>query len=363
MRIVFDHQCFHDQPGGGISRYITALARGLAEQGHVVTVFAGFTRSPRLRAELGPLVRVVGCVFYRSRGGKYINFINRAWFSIWSWFKRADIYHPTYYRLLGGPRKAQKILTIYDFIHERFPDVAVSDPLLVSLKAKAIACADATICISHVTYDDLVRYFPVASARASVIYLGASLSAIEKVASGRPYVLYVGMRRLYKNFAVLADAFGRSLKLREQYDLICVGGEPEFTESLIGVHCKRVQASDEELAALYAGATAFVCPSRYEGFGLPIIEAMNCGCPVVTTRCGSLPEIAGDAAEYFDPDCTDELIDVLERVTKDSVVRARMICIGRQRAARFTWDRCVKETLAVYLQAVEKRLHNGATVS
>jgi glycosyltransferase involved in cell wall biosynthesis len=169
----------------------------------------------------------------------------------------------------------------------------------------------------------------------------------------RPYILYVGRRRFYKNFAVLAAAFTRSADLRAQYDLICVGGEVDVAEQLADVRYERVEASDAELAGLYAGAVAFVYSSRYEGFGLPLIEAMSCGCPVITTRGGSLEEIAGDAAEYFEPDSSDELIEAIQRVTRDRLLRARLIAAGRHRAAGFTWDRCVEATLSVYRQVAD----------
>lgn len=356
MRVVFDQQCFQDQATGGISRYIVELARGLAAISQNVTVFAGLSRYPRLRAELGGGVHVVGGIpaAPRSRSGrKIISLFNRAWFSSWSRTHHADIYHASYYRVLPRPRGAKRVLTVFDFIHERFPEVARSDPHLISLKARAVKLADATLCISHATRDDLVRFLPVAQACSHVVYLGCALPPPAPVAVDRPYLLYVGTRRAYKNFSVLAAAFAQSVELRVRYDLVCVGGEPELAEPLPSVRYRRVMASDAELAGLYAGAAAFVYPSRYEGFGLPVIEAMSCGCPVITTRGGSLPEVAGEAALYFDPDSPDDLIRAVERLSSDAELRRRLIQRGHERTTGFTWRRCAEETFEVYRAAID----------
>jgi glycosyltransferase involved in cell wall biosynthesis len=110
--------------------------------------------------------------------------------------------------------------------------------------------------------------------------------------------------------------------------------------------------SDASLAALYIGATAFVYPSLYEGFGIPVLEAMTLGCPVLCSDSSSLPEVAGDAAEYFDPARTDSLRAALESVVGSATRRAELASRGRARAALFSWERCARETLAVYRSVV-----------
>ena len=356
MRIVFDPQCFQDQTVGGISRYIVELARGLAALSQDVTVFAGLTRYPRLRAELGGAVHVVGGIAASPRtahGRKVISLLNRAWFSAWSRTIRADIYHASYYRVLPGPQGARRVLTLHDYIHERYPEVAAIDPGLIALKRRALDRADAVICISQATRADLLRFAKVSQSKVHVVHHGCSLPTAECVAVARPYLLYVGRRGEYKNFAVLAAALADNAALRDRFDLVCVGGEPEPIVLGAGVRCRQVRADDATLAGLYAGAVALVYSSRFEGFGLPVVEAMRCGCPVITTRGGSLPEVAGDAALYFDPDSAEDLTRAVERLSSDVELRRRLIQQGRERAAGFTWRRCAEETLEVYRATVD----------
>ncbi|UCC79738.1 MAG: glycosyltransferase family 4 protein, partial [Candidatus Zixiibacteriota bacterium] len=113
--------------------------------------------------------------------------------------------------------------------------------------------------------------------------------------------------------------------------------------------------NDDDLSPLYSGASAFAYPSIVEGFGLPILEAMSVGCPVLTSNCSSMPEAAGDAALYVDPFDIDSICDGLLKITNDSDLRSRLSRSGKDRVALFTWERTAKEMIKVYKKASDMR--------
>ena len=221
-------------------------------------------------------------------------------------------------------------------------------------KRLAIEHADAYACISESTRHDLLELEPAAGDKpAVVIPLGVDDFAVRPdrdVASfrvrydvDRPYFLVVGERwgvDGYKNVGLVFRAL-REWPDADAHALVCVGGRPEIEAELIRIaprlRVRRLALSDDELRLAYAGALALVFPSRYEGFGLPVAEAMACGCPVITTSLSSLPEVAGDAAIYVDPDDAQALREAFDAV-RDPEHRAKMIAVGAVQAACFRWE-------------------------
>jgi glycosyltransferase involved in cell wall biosynthesis len=172
----------------------------------------------------------------------------------------------------------------------------------------------------------------------------------------RPYLLYVGHRAGYKNFRLAVEAYAASPALREAFDFVTFGGfamadaELEWIARL-GLRADsvvRIAGSDLELARAYRHARMFVYPSRYEGFGIPPLEAMSSGCPVACSDNSSIPEVVGDAAVLFDAADGDSIRDAMERVGFDESLRARLIEAGHARVRQFSWDQCVAATMAVY---------------
>lgn len=270
-----------------------------------------------------------------------------------------DILHPTYYSPNPIDNSKAMVLTVFDMIHERMPGYFDGRDSTSHLKKSAVERADHVICISENTREDLVELFGIEAGKTSVVHLGHTVRghlADIKPAITAPYILYVGMRQGHKNFDALLSAYGASHHLQHNFKLLCAGGGPFNRHernriramNLDEDRCMQVAADDEQLASLYAHASLFVYPSMYEGFGIPLLEAMSLDCPIVCSAAGSIPEVAGDAALYFDPSDIEELATVMASAIDDEDGSSRRVRRGRERLSQFSWNRCARETLAVY---------------
>jgi glycosyltransferase involved in cell wall biosynthesis len=359
MKVAFDHQIFSKQRYGGVSRYFLELASRLpADTVSEVSVVAPLHVNAYLAAD-------------SARGfarGKYVPYTLFGWVPLavglanqlaaplaWS-SSDADIVHETYFAIKPFGKARRRVVTVYDMIHELFMP---EDKHTIAAKRAAVNRADHVICISENTRRDLVRLYGIDPARTSVVYLGCSLTVeanAAKVEGGghRPSLLYVGHRGGYKNFGTLLRAYSNSSILRE-FELIAFGGNPllrseqkEIERLGIADRVRFESGSDRELAARYQTAAAFIYPSKYEGFGIPPLEAMSHGCPVVCSNAGAIPEVVGDAGLYFDPNSPAELRTVLERVVTTEDLRADLRARGYARLGAFSWDTCAAATAQVY---------------
>lgn len=366
MRIAFDHQIFALQRYGGISRYLSRVVEELIYAGEDPRVFAPFHRSGYL-AQL-PKGTVRGQEFPRfpaktTRAFLALNQLASAP-GMRRW--RPHVVHETYYtRASSRVKGAALILTVHDMIHEICrADFAANDPTSAT-KRLAVSRADHIICVSNSTRRDLIAHFDVPEHRTSVVHLGVDLpiegdgAPIAPVVEGRPFLLFVGIRAGYKNFDGFLHAVADSSTLRGALDVVAFGGgaftrkETTLIESLgMSDRVTHTSGDDKMLAAHYAQAAGLVCPSRYEGFGLPPLEAMAHGCPVICSDVSSLPEVVGDAAELFDPRDRAAMAAAIERVVTSSSRRHALIDRGYRRARALTWERCARETLAVYQSVV-----------
>jgi glycosyltransferase involved in cell wall biosynthesis len=222
------------------------------------------------------------------------------------------------------------------------------------------------IAVSEHTREALVRRLRVDRARIAVTYEAADPpgaispdpTILERYGLDAPFFLYVGAAYPYKNLGRLIEAFAC---LDGPYRLVLAGDHETFAAALTeraaatGVAERVVftgRVSDAELAALYGGALACAFVSLSEGFGLPGLEAMSAGVSVVAADAGSLPEVYGDAARYCDPFDVDSIAAALAEVASDEELRTRLVTLGRQRAAEFSWRRTAEQTLAVYREAL-----------
>ena len=363
MKIVYDHQIFGWQQYGGISRYAYELALEITNSStYDLSIVSPFYVNQYLKNAPKHL-KVLGIpIRYIPRSGRIIRAVN--FILAWSLlrFIRPDIVHETFFSSMRiAPKKSKVVLTVYDMIHERFAGSFSKLDATSKEKASAVARADHVICISEQTKQDLIEILGVEPQKISVVYLGFTLtskdgSSKEKIHQIRPFLLYVGSRRGYKNFEGLLKAYAASLKLRNAFDLICFGGgaftnEEKALMQQLGISTDRVfqvAGDDALLAGYYKAASVFVYPSLYEGFGIPPLEAMSFDCPVVCSNISSIPEVVGNAAEMFDPESPDSISAAIERVINNSQLRENLINLGRERIKLFSWERCAKETLDVY---------------
>jgi len=258
---------------------------------------------------------------------RLFTFLNNSLLSVFTKLWNPTLYHQTYYQYFVPNYKGKRIVTTYDMVYELFPEMFPKKDRPITDKRKSIERADGIIAISESTKQDLIRVWNIPSERIRVIYLANSLTIPNPKPppeNNEPYLLYVGQRIAHKNFLFLLHAYGCSPKIHKQCKLICFGGSP-FTENEqkimeqygISERVKQTAGPDSNLAQYYNHATALVYPSKYEGFGLPLLEAMHYECPVVVSNTSSLTEVGGDAVLYFDPSNTDELVHALEKVIFD----------------------------------------------
>jgi glycosyltransferase involved in cell wall biosynthesis len=363
MRIAFDHQIFGWQVYGGISRYAYELAAELATSCQQDVAILSPLYVNRYLAHAPQQLKIQGVrapAFKRS--GRVYRAINSL--LVRSPIERfePDIVHETYYATRGvAPRNAKVVLTVYDMIHERFPEYfSIASPTRRE-KALAVTRADHVICISEQTRLDLIEFLGVSPAKTSVVHLGFSLTAapqaaIKNGALPRQFVLYVGSRTGHKNFVGLLYAYAASKFLKDEFDLVCFGGgeltaKEKALINELGISAgkvRQVSGNDGLLGFYYEAARAFVYPSLYEGFGIPPLEAMSFGCPVVCSNTSSIPEVVGDAAEQFDPANHESMQKAIENVVGNDELRTNLIDKGSNRVGCFSWERCARETLDVY---------------
>ena len=364
MVIIYDSQIFKFQVYGGVSRYIVRLAQRVAREEQVVVAASLYVNN--YLAELPPgLVKGVKVSGRPARGGRVFDWVGNAYERMIISRANPDILHETYYsKKSAAPASIPTVLTVYDMIHERFANWFSQNDDTAQRKKAAVSRASHVICISEQTRRDLLELYELDPSKVSVVHLGYDVlypgvdpgGAASDRNMAMPYLLYVGERAGYKNFKALLRAYAGSAWLRENFRVVCFGGgcfradELELMEelSIKPARIEQVGGSDAVLAVYYQKAAAFVYPSLYEGFGIPPLEAMALGCPVVCSNTSSIPEVVGDAGEYFDPEQVESIRASVEKVLQSSARRAELVRKGFKKCAEYSWDRCASETLEIY---------------
>ncbi len=293
---------------------------------------------------------------------------------------RIDLLHVTY---VAPPLGACPfVVTVHDISYTRYPQFFSPRDrwMLSTLVPLTMRRAARVITVSNHARQEIIDRYGIAPARVAVTYEAAAGQFAEVhdpvqlaevrarygvPATGR-YLLALGNLQPRKNMGRLVEAFARLRSRAEITDVhLVIAGKALWRESEVYAAVQRVQltgrvhfvgyVADEDLPALYSGALAFVYPSLYEGFGLPPLEAMACGTPVVCTNVASLPEVVGDAARLITPTDVDDLAQALHAIATDDGLRATLIDQGHRRVAQFSWQRCAEETLAVYRETLGLR--------
>jgi glycosyltransferase involved in cell wall biosynthesis len=269
-------------------------------------------------------------------------------------------------------RNTLKVMNIYDLTFIKFPNYTNSVVKKYNGRVKkCLQWTDLVLTISESSKKDIVEYLDVDPQRIYVTplasryhygYLSEELAHQMEASSGydfsKPYLLFVSTIEPRKNINSLISAFNllkQKYKIKHQLVLIGQKGwdyEPIFAEIESSAFRSEIHhldyLSDEMVALFYSKADAFVYPSHYEGFGLPVLEAMTLGAPVITSNTSSLPEVAGDAALFIEPDDPTSLVDAILKVIGDSQLRSELIQKGKERAKLFSWERTAQETLKAY---------------
>jgi glycosyltransferase involved in cell wall biosynthesis len=344
---------------GGVGRYTTDLAAALGRRTDV--------RLERLDPRTGPLGGLVGSVTDRTlRLGYYPLTLDRL-----ASRRGVDLVHCP--GLLAPLRLSRPlVLTVHDVLPWRFPELfsrtnAARQKVLVSRAARR---ASRIMVGSEYARREVVELLGVAPERVAVAPLGVDrrftrVEADPVLLAHRfgippgPFALWVGTPEPRKNLSTLLRAFALVRRRAPECSLVLVGSEgvadrdTERELDLLGASVIRPGfVDDEELVHLYSATSCFVFPSLYEGFGLPPLEAMACGAPVVAADRTSVPEVVGDAGILVDPSDPDALADALERVLLSPEAATRMRRLGLQRAREFTWERCAELTVAAYRAAL-----------
>jgi len=276
---------------------------------------------------------------------------------------RPDVYHMTYYsKRLPVINNCQKIVTVYDMIHEKFPESFDKRDATVRSKIVSLKWADKIICISNKTRDDLYEFYGdlLRNKKVYVSYLAPTFHSLAHADENQygKYVLFVGDRYGYKNFYRLLDAYLKSECMQHGINLLLAGESLNKNEldylNHIGFDLNNlivVSANDHLLPQLYFHAKGLVYPSLYEGFGLPPLEAMSQNCPVIASHAGSIPEILGPNVSYFDPMSISSITDSLNFLCTLNEDQKKTITLSAaDYIKKYTWTKSASQMMSAYIE-------------
>ena len=353
MKITYDNIIYSMQRAGGISAYWSELSSRLINKSISVD-FYGYPNKNIFMKYLDSKVQKETSLSYKIN--RYLDFQKK--------LPHGSIFHSSYYRI-ANQKDVVNITTVHDFTYEYYRK-GLARVVHSWQKNRAISKSDGIICISENTKKDLLKFHPnISEEKIKVIYNGVSdsfykldeplelLDKAFKQLKNKKYLLYVGDRSSYKNFDIAVDTVNRI----DDCSLVIVGGSnlSENEKSHLGDDFFHFQGvSVEELNILYNNAFCLLYPSSYEGFGIPVTEAMRAGCPVMSTNLSSIPEVAGDAGLLVDKIEVEEFVKAILKLENKNF-RDIIISKGFEQAKKFSWDKCFEETLEFYKEVVGKK--------
>jgi glycosyltransferase involved in cell wall biosynthesis len=380
MRLGIDITSLQHASSGGIGVATYETIRALAELSDLEVVLYGrstplvpFSDQPldlglELRLGSGPV----------SRAG------NIAWlqYGVGPMLIRdsIDVFWGTRHVLPRNAKRIALVATLYDFWYERFPEQMplANRTLNHAIMRDLMRDGDVLTAISNAVAGDARTLYPKSAEKVRTVYLGLDATAYspvdpaavahtrERLGVSGPFVLALDVHNPRKNFSAVLDAVALVPESAGEFEIVAVGKARSAARDS-GVATRAAQlglssrvrfvsdVSHEDLLALYTGCAAFAYPSVYEGFGMPVLEAMACGAPVICSNTSSLPEVAGDAAIGIDPGSHEELAAALSRVLGDSAEAQRLRALGAARAREFTWERTAAGMRAAFEDAVTLR--------
>lgn len=359
LKVAFDNQIFLMQKYGGASRYFCEIYQNLVTNSELdARIIAPLHFNKHLKD-----LNISGNFYSKTSTSKY------GFNKIYAKLSQAmtnqkimnfspDVLHQTYYNS-KVPKDDIKnnVLTVFDLIHEKFsPDAPI-----IAHKKKCILEASHIICISESTKRDLQEYYEIDECKISTIHLAASkLFSISTdlipIQNRNCNIVFVGQRSGYKNFTNFVKAFSNSLHVKNGFKLVVFGGG-KFTQSELELfnqlritsNIVKMDGDDQFLRRLLNSSIAFVYPSLYEGFGIPVLEALLSGCIVLASNTSSLPEVGGVHVGYFDPSSLDSMQEALDSLEPSIPAYDQLAqSDGALWAQKFTWQSCAAKTLSLY---------------
>lgn len=294
---------------------------------------------------------------------------------------RPDVFFsPTHYAPRFSP--IPTVVSVMDMSFLRFPELFNKSDLyqLQSWTKYSVQNAARVLTISNSSKDDIIKAYNISAEKVVTIYPGIKeITTLEPRIYGMNqlqdkyhlsgnFILFVGTLQPRKNISRLIEAFAR-IKNHEQtkdnkdLELVIIGKKGWLYEDILAAPQKHgvensvkflENVTDDELTIFYKNALCYVLPSLYEGFGLPVLEAMKQGCPVITSNVSSLPEAGGDAALYVDPEDVEDITQKITQVITDKNLREELVAKGKKQVAKFSWDKAARETLEVLQQVAKK---------
>ena len=360
MKIIFDYKIFYQQKFGGISNYFVNLGSELIRYNHQVKFISPIHKNQYLKKINAKNREGLYFKFLPSLGKKFYEGINHTYTNKFINKFKPDIIHETYYSNKNYKKNTKVACTVYDMINEIFPNFSQHSKEISQMKMRTINRADKIFCISEKTKQDLIQYFKIKESKIKVSYLSSGFENVKLNNNNKKKfydcLLFVGSRHGYKNFESLINAYAISDYLKNNYRLLFFGGEKPGKYEFEIIKRNRLNSNqifflnddDYDLSYVYCNVLAMIYPSLYEGFGMPILEAMSLGCPVISSNGGALKEIGGSGIPYFDPNNIEELSFKIEDTLNSKNSLKEIQEYGITRSNEFSWKNCAGQTMEGY---------------
>jgi glycosyltransferase involved in cell wall biosynthesis len=374
LKVLFDTQIFDWQINGGISRYFSEVLNRLDQRSDIDVIFKckhsynTYIQGSKWLSQK-PVLKNLHFKGKLSALKILNQRINRSFSNGQLKKGEPDIFHPTYYDpyFISYLHKTPMVLTVYDLTNEKYNDQSPLTQKVLAWKKQLIDAASHIIAISENTRKDVIEYYKVSPEKVTTVYLAGGFEESVRNAQQTDdkknlpgqFILFVGSRVGYKNFNSFVAEVAPVLQAKNISLIAAGGGMMNATELALlkelGITDRVIafpHVDDTFLAYLYKKAAAFIFPSLYEGFGLPVLEAMQCSCPTLLSNNSSLPEVGGAAAVYFNPLEKGSLQNKLHEVLENEGLRMNMKEKGLQQVEHFNWTNTANGHMEVYKKLV-----------